>query len=499
MATPTTYDVVVVGGGNAAMCAALSARETGARVLVLEKAPEAWRGGNGFFTAGGFRFGFKSFDELRTLIGDLSDQEAAQMEVDPYTEDTFYDDLMRVTEDCADPDMALFLVRESQNTVRWMKDRGIRWIPMFGRQAYKVGGKFRFWGGLVLEAVGGGPGLIDMEYASAAKAGIDVRFEAKATRLLTDDRGRVTGLMVRTPEGAETINAGAVVLAAGGFEANPEMRTRYLGANWELARVRGTPYNTGDGIRMALDIGALPWGHWSGCHSVQWDLNAPWHGDRKVGDNFQKHSYPVGMIVNLRGERFVDEGADFRNYTYVKYGRAVIGQPRRTAFQIFDQKVLDLLREEYRIREVTRAEDATLEGLARKLEIDVAGFVKTVKDFNAAVMSEVPFNPAVKDGRGTRGLALAKSNWAQALDTPPYVGYAVTTGITFTFGGLKIDSAGSVIDCEQRAIPGLYAAGELVGGIFYHNYPGGAGLMAGAVFGRLAGRSAGESARSLKR
>ena len=493
------YDVIVVGGGNAAMCAALSAREQGARVVVLEKAPEAWRGGNGFFTAGGFRFGFKSFDELRSLIGDLSDQEAAQMEVDPYTEDNFYDDLMRVTEECADPDMALYLVRESQATVRWMKDRGIRWIPMFGRQAYKVGGKFRFWGGLVLEAVGGGPGLIEMEYASAAKAGIDVRFEAKATRLLTDDRGRVTGLMVRTPGGAETIGAGAVVLASGGFEANPEMRTRYLGANWELARVRGTPYNTGDGIRMALDIGALPWGHWSGCHSVQWDLNAPWHGDRKVGDNFQKHSYPVGLIVNLRGERFVDEGADFRNYTYVKYGRAVIGQPRRTAFQIFDQKVLELLREEYRIREVTRAEDPTLEGLARKLEIDVAGFVKTVKDFNAAVMSEVPFNPAVKDGRGTRGLALPKSNWAQALDSPPYVGYAVTTGITFTFGGLKIDSAGSVIDCEQRPIPGLYAAGELVGGLFYHNYPGGAGLMAGAVFGRLAGRSAGESARNLKR
>jgi len=499
VASSTTYDVVVVGGGNAAMCAALSARETGANVLVLEKAPEAWRGGNGFFTAGGFRFGFKSFDELRSLIGDLSDQEAAQMEVDPYTEDNFYDDLMRVTEECADPDMALYLVRESQATVRWMKDRGIRWIPMFGRQAYKVGGKFRFWGGLVLEAVGGGPGLIEMEYASAAKAGIDVRFEAKATRLLTDDRGRVTGLMVRTPGGAETISAGAVVLAAGGFEANPEMRTRYLGANWELARVRGTPYNTGDGIRMALDIGALPWGHWSGCHSVQWDLNAPWHGDRKVGDNFQKHSYPVGLIVNLRGERFVDEGADFRNYTYVKYGRAVIGQPRRTAFQVFDQKVLELLREEYRIREVTRAEDSTLEGLARKLEIDVAGFVKTVKDFNAAVMTEMPFNPAVKDGRGTRGLPLPKSNWAQALDSPPYVGYAVTTGITFTFGGLKIDSAGSVIDCEQRPIPGLYAAGELVGGLFYHNYPGGAGLMAGAVFGRLAGRSAGESARNLKR
>ena len=492
----TSYDVVVVGGGNAAMCAALSAREAGARVVVLEKAPEAWRGGNGFFTAGGFRFAFKSFDELREIVSDMSDEEAASMEVDPYTADNFYDDLMRVTEDCADPDMAMLLVRESQATVRWMRDRGIRWIPMFGRQAYKVGGKFRFWGGLVLEAVGGGPGLIDMAYASAAKAGIDVRFETKAMRLITDDRGRVTGVLVRTAAGTETIEAGAIVLASGGFEANPEMRTRYLGPNWELARVRGTPYNTGDGIRMALEVGALPWGHWSGCHSVQWDLNAPWHGDRKVGDNFQKHSYPVGIMVNLRGERFVDEGADFRNYTYVKYGRAVIGQPRRTAFQIFDQKVLELLREEYRIREVTRAEDMTLEGLARKLEIDAAGFVKTVTEFNAAVMKDVPFNPAVKDGRATRGLTLPKSNWAQALDSPPYVGYAVTTGITFTFGGLKIDDGGRVIDCEQRAIPGLFAAGELVGGIFYHNYPGGAGLMAGAVFGRIAGRSAAAAARS---
>jgi tricarballylate dehydrogenase len=490
------FDVIVVGGGNAALCAALSAREQGARVVVLEKAPEAWRGGNGFFTAGGFRFAFKSFDELRSLIGDLSDQEAAQMEVDPYTEDNFYDDLMRVTEECADPDLALLLVRQSQPTVRWMKDRGIRWIPMFGRQAYKVGGKFRFWGGLVLEAVGGGPGLIDMAYASAAKAGIEVRFDTKATRLITDDRGAVTGVAVRTPAGSGTLGARAVVLASGGFEANPEMRTRYLGPNWELARVRGTPYNTGDGIRMALEIGALPWGHWSGCHSVQWDLNAPWHGDRKVGDNFQKHSYPVGLIVNVRGERFVDEGADFRNYTYVKYGRAVITQPRRTAFQIFDQKVLDLLREEYRIREVTRAEDATLEGLAGKLEIDVAGFVRTVTEFNRAVMAEVPFNPAVKDGRGTRGISPPKTNWAQALDRPPYVGYAVTTGITFTFGGLKITESAQVVDCEQRTIPGLFAAGELVGGLFYHNYPGGAGLMAGAVFGRIAGRSAAEAARA---
>jgi len=246
---------------------------------------------------------------------------------------------------------------------------------------------------------------------------------------------------------------------------------------------------------MALEIGALPWGHWSGCHSVQWDANAPWHGDRKVGDNFQKHSYPLGVIVNLRGERFVDEGADFRNYTYVKYGRAVIEQPRRAAFQIFDAKVVHLLREEYRIREVTKAEDVTLEGLAAKLEIDVAGFARTVAAFNAAVEPGT-FNPAIKDGKGTRGIAPPKSNWALPLDTPPYVGYAVTTGITFTFGGLRITESAQVVDTEQRPIPGLFAAGELVGGLFYHNYPGGAGLMAGAVFGRIAGRSAASSAGS---
>ncbi len=490
------WDVVVVGGGNAALCAALSAREHGARVLVVEKAPEAWRGGNSFFTAGGFRFAFKSFEELREIVGDLSAEEAASMDVDPYTEDAYFDDLMRVTEDCADGDLALLLVRESQPTVRWMKGQGIRWIPMFGRQAFKVDGRFRFWGGLVLEAVGGGPGLVEMEYAAAARAGIAVRFETKALRLVVDDGGAVTGVVVRTPQATETIAARAVVLAAGGFEANAEMRARYLGPNWELARVRGTPYNTGDAIRMALEAGALPWGHWSGCHAVQWDLNAPWHGDRKVGDNFQKHSYPLGIMVNLRGERFVDEGADFRNYTYVKYGRAVIEQPRRTAVQVFDQKVLPLLREEYRIREVTKVEDATLEGLARRLEIDVEGFVRTVRAFNAAVQPG-PFNPAVKDGKGTRGISPPKSNWALPLDTPPYVGYAVTTGITFTFGGLRITPAGQVVDCEQRPIPGLFAAGELVGGLFYHNYPGGAGLMAGAVFGRIAGRSAARAAAGV--
>jgi len=484
------FDVVVVGGGNAALCAALASREAGARVLLVEKAPEAQRGGNSFFTAGGFRFAHHGIEDLRKdVLADLSPEEAAAIELPPYTEENFYDDLMRLTEYLADPDLADVLVSGSRPTVAWMQRQGVRWILMLGRQSYRVGDTHRFWGGLSVEAVGGGPGLIQALYDRAAQVGVEVRYQTKAVRLLVDAAGAIRGLVCRGPGGFAEIDARAVVLASGGFEANPEWRARYLGPDWELARVRGTRHNTGDGIRMALEIGAQPYGHWSGCHAVAWDLNAPPFGDRRVGDLFQKHSYPLGIIVNLRGERFVDEGADFRNYTYARYGREILNQPQRAAFQIFDQKVVPLLREEYRIREVTKAEADTIEELARKLEIDPAGLARTVRAFNAAVLPG-EFNPAVLDGKGTREIVPPKSNWALPLDSPPFVGYAVTCGITFTFGGLRVSERAEALDTEDLQIPGLYAAGELVGGLFYHNYPGGAGLMAGAVFGKLAGEHA---------
>jgi tricarballylate dehydrogenase len=225
---------------------------------------------------------------------------------------------------------------------------------------------------------------------------------------------------------------------------------------------------------------------------VGWDLNAPPFGDLAVGDNFQKHSYPLGIMVNANGERFVDEGADFRNYTYAKYGRVILNQPGMFAWQIFDAKVIPMLRDEYRIRQVTKAKADTLEQLAPKLEgVDPQAFLKTVAEYNRAVRTDVTFNPAVKDGRGTKGLAVPKSNWANPLDTPPFEAYAVTCGVTFTFGGVKITTDGEVEDSSGNVIRGLYAAGEMVGGIFYHNYPGGTGLTSGAVFGKIAGASAG--------
>jgi tricarballylate dehydrogenase len=494
MTAPPQFDVVVVGAGNAALCAALAAREQGATVLVLEKAPEHLRGGNTYFTGGGYRFPYHGLADIRALIPDLTDEEAATIDVGAYPEAQFHDDLMRVTEGLADPAMVHTLVTRAYPTVRWLRERGLRWVLLYGRQAYRVGGVLRFWGGLVAEGVGGGAGISDRLFELALAAGCTVQYEAKAWRLLTHRSGRVTGVAVRLPDGEREVYGRAVVLACGGFEANPEWRARYLGPDWELAKVRGTRYNTGDGLRMALEIGAQPYGHWSGCHAVQWDLNAPPFGDRRIGDLFQKHSYPLGVIVNLRGERFVDEGADFRNYTYVRYGREVLRQPGRVAFQIFDAKVMDLLRDEYRIAQVTKATSDTIAGLAEALGIDREGLVRTVEAFNAAVQPG-EFNPAVRDGKGTRGIAPPKSNWALPLDTPPFTGFAVTCGITFTFGGLRIDPlTAQVQDTEDRPIPGLYAAGELVGGLFYYNYAGGAGLMAGAVFGRLAGEHAARAA-----
>jgi tricarballylate dehydrogenase len=490
------YDVIIVGGGNAALCAALAARENGARVLVLECAPIEERGGNSRFTAGAMRVAYNGVDDLVRVIPDLTDEEKATTDFGVYNEDQYYDDLCRVTQYHTAPALAETLVTRSFATMNWMHEKGVRFVPIYGRQAFKVDGRFKFWGGLTVEASGGGPGLIDALYRLAQRDGIEVAYGSRALALVHDDNG-VRGVVVRSGRHTQTIKGGAVVLASGGFEANVEWRTRYLGSGWDLAKVRGTRFNTGDGIRMALEIGAMPFGNWSGCHAVGWDRNAPEFGDLAVGDGFQKHSYPFGIMLNARGRRFVDEGADFRNYTYAKYGRVILEQPNQFAWQVFDHKVTHLLRDEYRIKQTTKVTAQTLDELASKLEdVDPAGCLNEIGIYNAAVHTDIPFNPNIKDGRGTRGLAINKSNWANTIDTPPFEAYAVTCGVTFTFGGLRIGENAEVLNTDGLPIPGLYAAGELVGGLFYFNYPGGTGLMSGAVFGKIAGTSAAQVARS---
>jgi len=487
-------DVVVVGAGNAALCAALAAQEHGASVLVLERAPENEAGGNSRFTAGLMRIAFDGVEDLKQVIPDLSDDEIARTDFGSYREDDFLDDMARLTEYRCDPDLTEVLVKSSLETVAWMRKKGVRFTAAWGRQAFNIGGRFKFWGGLVVEAVGGGPGLVDNLTKAALASGIEILYEARATRLLCSEDG-VRGVEFKRKGKALQVEAGCVVLAAGGFQANPEMRARYLGPGWELAKVRGTRFNTGDVIQMALDIGAAPTGNWSGCHAVAWERNAPEFGDLLIGDQFQKHSYPWGVYLNADGRRFVDEGADFRNYTYAKYGRIILNQPKQFAWQVFDAKVRNQLRDEYKIRQVTKVTADTLEQLVERMdEVDRGTALKELQAYNAAVRTDIPFNPNIKDGRCTTDLSIPKSNWANTLDTPPFEAYAVTCGITFTFGGLRITPQAQVLDTDGALIPGLFAAGELVGGIFWFNYPGGTGLTNGAVFGKIAGAGAAAAA-----
>jgi tricarballylate dehydrogenase len=486
----------VVGKGNAALCSALSAHENGAKVLVLEAAPEDESGGNSRFAGGVMRFAYESVDDLK-CVTELTDEEIANSDFGTNTREEFFDDLYRLTSYRTDADLSEILVTQSLDTMAWLRSKGARFVPNYGRQSGMVGGKRKFFGRMPIEVSGGGAGLVQYLDAAAKKAGIEVRYDTRVASLIYDGE-RVSGVRAQEKSKPVELHAKSVVLACGGFEANPEWRTRYLGPGWELAKVRGTRFNVGDGLRMALDIGAAPYGNWSGCHATGWDRYAPEFGDINIGDQFQKHSYIFGLLINSEGKRFVDEGWDFHSFTYAKYGGEVLKQPGQFAWQVFDSKVSKLLRSEYRIKLMTKVSANTLEELAPKLEgVNPEGFLKTVREYNSAVRKDVPFDHTVKDGKGTVGIEPPKSNWAQPLDTPPFDAYATTCGITFTFGGLRIDrETGQVLNVHLHKIPGLYCAGEMVGGLFYFNYPSGTGLVSGTVFGRIAGRGAANAAKS---
>jgi len=486
-------DVIVVGAGNAACCAALAARENGANVIILEAAPTEDSGGNSRYTGGLMRVVYNGVDDLAQIIPDLTEDEKKTHDYGSYTAEHYYDDMGRITQYRTDPDLCEILISRSFETIVWMRKKGVKFQASYGRQSYKVdnGTRYKFWGGLAAESWGGGAGMVDNEHKACQREGIKIFYETPALSLITNDDSVVLGVRAKHKGKSVEIRSKAVVLACGGFESSAEMRARYLGPGWDLAKVRGTRYNTGLGIKMALDIGAMAYGHWSGCHAVGWDLNAPPFGDVNVGDQFQKHSYPWGIMINANGERFCDEGADFRNYTYAKYGRVVLEQPGMFAWQVFDAKIIPSLRDEYRIKQVNKVRADTLEELVKKMDgVNAQNALREIREYNKAVRKDVPYNMAIKDGRCTTGLRINKSNWANTIEDPPFEAYGVTCGVTFSFGGLKITNDGEVQDTGGNPIPGLYAAGELVGGIFYHNYPGGTGLTSGSVFGKLSGTSA---------
>ncbi len=487
------YDVIVVGAGNAALAAAVSARQNGApRVLVLEKAPREMRGGNTHWSGGVLRFAFDDPREISPLLpGVEAEYEDFYDGIQPYTRDDFHGDLMRVTSGQTDPVLSRVLVDNSRETVFWMHEVGqVPMEPAISLTGVRRGNKIVWARGLVVRAEHEGVGLSRSWFATAERMGVEIRYGASAGAILQNERGHACGVRVRDDDGIQEVAGRTVILGCGGFEANVQMRTQHIGPLVGAAKVRGTPHNQGDGLRMALAIGAMPWGQWSGCHatpiSADWGNFAP----RALTDRSNRLSYLYGVMINRNGRRFVNEGEDGAMFTYAKFGRAILAEPGAKAYQLFDSQVVHLLEPRYSTSEPIVAE--TLEDLVGQLDIDdKQQAIRTLLEYNAAARHAGDgWDPARKDGVRTAGLTPDKTNWAIKLEKPPYYAYSATGGITFTFGGLKVDEHARVIGTDWRPIAGLLACGEMVGGLFYDNYPAGTGLVSGATFGRIAGRNA---------
>jgi tricarballylate dehydrogenase len=504
MATAQTgFDVVVVGAGNAALLSAIAAHDKGAKVVVLEKANKEMRGGNTRFTGGLFRCAINGLEDLASVIrtNDSADDVAA----DAYTQEHFFADFEKVTAGKYDKTLVTYLIENSLETVRWMADLGVKFeynrhvgaAPIPGTNKIKLppGGGLRTKGEGVL--------LSETLFQLIEQRGITLLYETMATGLLQDETGRVTGVKIKDTKGIRELQAGAVILGSGGFQSSPEMRTAYLGPTWTNAKVRGTRFNTGEMTRAAFTAGAAPHGEFAGCHSTPIDADAAPYGELKKTDKTNRLSYCYSVLINLDGDRFVDEGEDTNLFTYAKFGGEHLKQRGQIGFQIFDQKSVPILEKRYNTGDPVIAN--TLEELVEKLDerYGKIGFKKekvlqTLNDYNASTQ-EGKFDPSKKDGLSTKGLRLEKTNWAVKLDQPPFVAYPSTGGITFTYGGVKVNTQAEVVDYLDRPMAGLYATGEILGGFFYGNYPGGSGLTRGAVYGRTAGNNAADFARQTAR
>jgi tricarballylate dehydrogenase len=461
-----SFDVVVVGGGIAGLSTALSARESGAEVVLLEKAPRAGRGGNTRFADAQMRFPHEA-DEFGTR---------------DYTVDEMYADLMRISRGRANQDLIRTLCENARQAAEWLTDMGLEWEKGYPHTA-----------GYRRSPASGGAGLVDLLHRRFEGAGGVVSYETGATDLIVDENRRIVGVRATGPEGISDIEArGGVVLACGGFQANVQMRVAHLGRYADSLILRGSRYNTGEGLMMAIDAGALPAGQWGDYHSAVLDARSP-----KIECGVTAlYNYQMGIFVDQKGHRFLDEGEDFRDHTYVKFSKFIVEQAGGEAWCIFDQQA-------YQREEFARAwrpvgpplEAATLKELANLMNVPAENLMDEIGAFNAAVQPGT-YDLDRLDGKRTAGITPAKSNWALPLDHPPYIAIPVTGGITFTFGGLKCDTTARVIDTRGQVMDGLYAAGETMGEIFYYNYPGASSVIRGAVFGRIAGRDAATRAKA---
>ena len=463
---------------------------------MLEKAPFELRGGNTRFAGGMFRFIHpRGIEDLIPIV--RGNDDPSTVTVDPYPPEAYEADIKRVTGGRADPVLTRVMIDRSLDTLLWMAEVGVpfEFSRAVGAVTKPGSTTVHLAFGAGIRAIHEGVGLSASLFEIAEKNAVEIHYASQAGKILTDDDGKVTGIEVRGPNGLQHFTCGALVLASGGFQASEEMRTAYLGKEWGLVKVRGTRFNTGEMTRAAVAVGAQTYGHWGGCHATPIDADAPPYGDLELTDKTNRLSYTFGVMLNCDGNRFVDEGEDGNLYTYAKFGAEILKQRNAVVFQVFDQQTVPLLERRYNTGKPVEA--GTLEDLVKgiasrygALTFNTAQALRTLEAYNQACSDEKTFDPDKKDGKRTNGLALEKSNWATRLDRPPFRAYSATTGITFTFGGVRIDTDARVLDAIDRPIPGLFATGEITGGFYYGNYPAGSGLMRGAIFGRIAERRA---------
>jgi tricarballylate dehydrogenase len=490
MVSSESWDVVVIGGGSAAFEAAVACRQAGfERVLMLEKAPEDQAGGNARFSHTGFRFCYSGRDEIRAFLPDVDSDLIDRMVVPPYTHDEFIRDLDNVTGGRMDPALAEALAGESNAAVHWVREAGVPWDLA---HHVVINGAFHFEPGIVVHPLGGGLGQLRAWKEIAAKTGVAVRYESPVVAVEGTFRG-VGAIRVAAPGRYYEIHPRHTIVCSGGFQANREMRARYLGGHADIMKVRGSRHNTGEVLRMLIDMGARAGGHWQGAHATPIDGKAPDFEVPVRGDGMgswtNRYYYMYGITVNSLGQRFFDEGESRQSYTYAKTGAAVLAQPGGVAYQIYDRKGAAVMKPHAESHLETKYEADRLEDLAGLTGISRDAFLHTVAEFNAACDAAVEFDPTVMDGKATKGIAPAKSNWAIRIDEPPFYAYPITGGITFTFGGLAVNSHAQVIGIQGEPIAGLYAVGD-VAGIFFHNYPSCTGQTRNAVFALKAAKHA---------
>src|ERR1700716_4248063 len=458
------FDVLVIGGGNAALCAAISARRAGASVLVLEGAPKFYRGGNTRHTR-----------NMR-----CAHDAATDILTGPYTEQEFWEDLKRVTGGQTDEDLARLMIRESKDILNWIVEQGVRWQPSLGG-TLSLGRTNSFF-------LGGGRAMLNALYLTAERLGVDIRYDAEVLDLRIEN-GMFLPAALKQGDGRVDVSASTLVAAAGGFEANIEWLKQYWGDAADNFLIRGTPYNRGSILKMLLSNGVQEVGDPTQCHAVAIDARAP----KFDGGIITRHDSVIfGIVVNKHAQRFYDEGEDIWPKRYAIWGRLVAAQPDQIAYIIFDSTVVT----SFMPTLFPPIGALSIAGLASKLELDPVVLEKTVADFNAAVKPGT-FDHSILDDCRTEGLTPPKTHWARKIETPPYLAYPVRPGITFTYLGTRVNKQTRMLMKDGKPSANMFAAGEIMAGnVLGKGYAAGIGMTIGSVFGRVAGQEAANNARN---